>query len=109
MVTLTNPTKENVMNNTKSTKRPWALLPEEVDRDYIRIRGTALGGQYKIANVLCAAGFADEARANAKIIVAAPDLLEAVKDWLEWMENNDQTANNISYTKAKAAYDKATA
>ena len=34
------------------TPRPWVILPVEDDKDYIRIRGTQLGGQYKIANVL---------------------------------------------------------
>ena len=35
----------------KHTQGPWTLLPEEADKDYLRIRGTRLGGRYKVANV----------------------------------------------------------
>jgi hypothetical protein len=63
---------------TKShTPTPWELKPEEMDKQYIRIRGTKLGGRYKIANVLTPvydgspAYEADETRANAAFIVRA--------------------------------------
>lgn len=65
------------------TKGPWRILPEECDKPYIRIRGTALGGRYKVANVLTPVydgvheSEAQETRANAKLIASAPDLLEA--------------------------------
>ena len=65
------------------TPGPWAVLPEEVDRDYIRVRGTRLGDRYKVANVLTPTGQgvpareAEETRANARLIAAAPELLEA--------------------------------
>lgn len=65
------------------TPGPWHVLPEECDKSYIRIRGTRLGGRYKIANVLTPTydGVdsleAEETRANACLISAAPDLLEA--------------------------------
>jgi hypothetical protein len=61
------------------------MLPEECDKPYIRIRGTRLGGRYKIANVLTPTydrvhqREAEETRANARLIAAAPDLLEACK------------------------------
>lgn len=54
----------------------WTDLPEEVDKDYIRIRGTNLGGRYKIANVLTPVypgvheREARQTRANAKWIAA---------------------------------------
>ena len=63
------------------TPGPWRLLPEEVDKPYIRVRGTRLGGRYKIANVVsvvydCAhEREAQETRANAHLIASAPDLL----------------------------------
>jgi hypothetical protein len=39
------------MGEAKPTPGPWTVLPEESDKDYLRIRGTCLGGRYKIANV----------------------------------------------------------
>ena len=74
------------MNEFKGTPGPWQVLPEEVDKPYIRIRGTIIGHRYKVANVLTPvyenvhAREADETRANAKLIVAAPELLEALRD-----------------------------
>ena len=61
------------------------MLPEEVDRPYIRVRGTALGGRYKVANVPTPvydgvdAREARETRANARLIAAAPELLDALQ------------------------------
>lgn len=66
------------------TLGPWEVMPEEEGKDYVRIRGTRLGGRYKIANVsaLKYAGVhpqeAAETRANVQLIAAAPDLLEAL-------------------------------
>lgn len=67
------------------TPGPWQIMPEECDRTYIRIRGSLLGGRYKIANVITPiyTGVerkeSDETRANARLIAAAPELLEALK------------------------------
>lgn len=75
----------------KHTPGPWEAQPEEAHRDYIRIRGTQLGLRYKVANVLCPMypGVADaellETRANARLIAAAPELLEALKVAREWI------------------------
>lgn len=69
----------------KHTRGPWQILPEEVDKPYIRIRGTMLGGRFKVANVLTPVyegvheREAEETRANARLIAAAPDLLEALE------------------------------
>ena len=38
--------------SAQHTPGPWASLPDECDKPYIRIRGTQLGSRYKIANVL---------------------------------------------------------
>lgn len=37
---------------TKFTKGKWVVLPLEEDKEYIRIRGSVLGGRYKIADVI---------------------------------------------------------
>ena len=68
---------------SKFTRGPWRILPEEVDKDYIRIRGTVWGGRYKVANVPTPTyegvhpREAEETRANAVLIAAAPELLTA--------------------------------
>lgn len=75
------------MKQFKGTPGPWAVLPEEVDKHYIRIRGTRLGDRFKIANILTPfyegvhEREAEETRANAQLIAAAPELLEALQ-WL---------------------------
>ncbi|MEH6156020.1 hypothetical protein [Salmonella enterica] len=77
----------------KGTKGQWQVLPEEVDKPYIRIRGTIPGHRYKVANVLIPvyegvhAREADETRANAKLIAAAPELLEALRQLRDYVED----------------------
>ena len=67
------------------TTGPWVVLPEECDKPYIRVRGTALGGRYKVANVITPIydgvrpEEAEETRHNAQLIAAAPDLLAALQ------------------------------
>ena len=76
--------KQHTQGKTQHTKGQWSDLPEECDKPYIRIRGTCLGGRYKIANVVtpiydgAASQEAEETRANARLIAAAPDLLDAL-------------------------------
>lgn len=63
---------------TKHTPGPWEVLPGESRKPYLRVRGTCLGRLYKIANVLL--GFStEESKANARLIAAAPELLEALE------------------------------
>ena len=67
------------------TPGPWAMLSEETDKPYIRIRGTKLGDRYKIANVLTPVydgsleRETEETRANARLIEAAPCLLAELR------------------------------
>lgn len=73
----------------KHTPGPWQILPEEADKDYIRIRGTVLGGRYKVANVPTPTyegvppREVEETRANARLIAAAPELLAMLEAWFE--------------------------
>lgn len=65
----------------KHTKGPWIVLPKEPGVPYLRIRGTVLGGRYKVANVhVMSWHWRDEAEseANACLISAAPELLDAL-------------------------------
>ena len=79
------------MRKIKHTPGPWVALPEECDKPYVRIRGTQLGQRFKIANVLTPVyegvheREAEETRANAALIAAAPDLLEALRDLIGWV------------------------
>jgi hypothetical protein len=90
------------------------MLSEETDKPYIRIRGTKLGDRYKIANVLTPVydgsleRETEETRANARLIAAAPELLEtleAVTDALAGHELNNGDVSAIN--KARAAIAKA--
>ena len=101
--------------NTQHTPGPWALLPEECDKPYIRIRGTNLGGRYKIANVLTPvyervhAREAEETRANARLIAAAPDLLEVLQYFMPFIDSEQDDERQAPWVeKARAAIAKAT-
>ena len=99
------------------TPGPWSVKPEEVDRAYIRVRGTHLGGRFKIANVLTPnyegshPREADETRANAHLIAAAPDLLAALqvmlRDYAAVHDIGDVEMQPAIY-QARAAIQKAT-
>lgn len=77
------------------TPGPWTVLPEEADKDYLRIRGTRLGGRYKVANVHIPRYWEShhvlrdrenaESWSNARLIAAAPELLEALRIAREFM------------------------
>ena len=71
-------------SNTKHTPGPWQVLPEECEKPYIRVRGSVLGGRYKIANVVTPIyegvhlREAEETRRNARLIAAAPQQHDAL-------------------------------
>lgn len=84
-----------MMTKTKFTQGPWTIYPEEVDKPYIRIRGTQLGGRFKIANVCntewvpqnevqekIAAMELEETRANARLIAKAPEMYALLEEIL---------------------------
>lgn len=79
------------MSEVKHTPGPWAVMPEESDKPYVRIRGTQLGERFKVANVLMPDYEGaqeleiEETRANAHLIAAAPELLEALRDLIGWV------------------------
>ncbi len=95
---------------TKHTPGPWVCLPKEADKDYIRVRGTCLGGRYKVANVPTPTyegvheREVQETRCNALIISAAPELLEALRD----MVSDHASPSPRTLAFARAAIAKAT-
>ena len=80
------------MNKFKGTPGPWKCLREGVNNHYIRISSTKVGERFAVANVLIPLyddvheREAKETRANARLIAAAPELLEALQMALEWID-----------------------
>ena len=99
--------------SSQHTPGPWKSLPEEADKPYIRVRGTALGRRYKIANVMDPTynGATDqdfeETRANARLIAAAPELYAALEQIAQISEYNTSSMGWV-VGLAKAAIAKAT-
>lgn len=88
--------------SAKHTPGPWQMLPEEVSRPYIRIRGVNLGMRYKIANVVTptydgvSEKEAEETRANARLISEAPMLAAALANFLREPGNTTHRAMAIA-------------
>lgn len=100
----------------KHSELPWGILPEECDKPYIRIRGTVLGGRYKIANVLTPVyegvheREAQETRANAALIVRAVNAHADLVAALEYIISpRGQLPGSDAMKKARAALAKAKA
>ena len=102
------------MSANKHTPGPWRFLQEECDRPYIRVRGTQLGLRYKIANVLTpnydgvASREAEETRANARLIAAAPELLTSLQALADEAFKNMHGGRGDLIDDARAAIAKAT-
>lgn len=102
------------MSETKFTKGEWVALPIEDDKEYIRIRGAALGGRYKIANVTDLKLHHDgkgwclresiESIANAHLIAAAPEMYSELQSILSspYTEIDEEGLNRIEKLLAKA-------
>jgi len=73
----------NILRKLNITASPWESKPEEVDKAYIRVRGTVPRSRHKICNVITPfyegvnEREAIETRANAKLIAASPEMLES--------------------------------
>lgn len=92
----------------RHTRGPWELMPEEPDKPYLRIRGTVVGGRFKIANVLAPVYAnvppweAEETLANARLIAAAPELLDALQWTARALHHEHPAAVKARATIAKA-------
>lgn len=102
----------------KFTQGPWKILPEEVGKDYIRVRGTVPGTRHKICNVITpvydgvSEREAQETRANAYLVEAAPRLLEALEEMFKpvpmgknpkavWYQRNQAAKDLLDELKPK--------
>ena len=81
------------MSEAKFTKGEWSIKAIENDKEYIKIRGTLLGGKFKIANVTDLKFHHDdgaewcerereESMANAHLIAAAPEMYKMLEEIL---------------------------
>ena len=89
---------------------PWRVLPAEPDKPYLRIRGAQPGARYKIANVLpCFDGEAayphevKETQDNARLIKAAPLMLQMLREALEREYNPCERDNQSKYYRRLSA------
>lgn len=85
------------MRNTKHTPGEWAV---------------AMNGQQvwsnNIATICTIEAREGQQLANAKLIAAAPELLQSVKEFIEFWERSNYNEDSDLYKYAKAAIKKAT-
>lgn len=95
------------------TKGEWIVKDSETKTAY-NVIGTALGGKYKIARspyCVDTRGYSydkKEALDNAKLISAAPDLLESLKRFIAFADKYKRDYESSMVEQAKAAIKKAT-
>ena len=94
---------------SKHTPGPWSYIG---NGDVVAKSNKYCGGEKDIASVFLTVN--DEDEANARLIAAAPDLLEALKacaDWLDWLvtpHDDPKGAHAAHIKQARAAIAKAT-
>jgi hypothetical protein len=82
------------------TPGPWTLHLDSIPYVNCGEAGPAFGP-------VVMAGSVDEMMANARLIAAAPDLLEACKAMMQWVEQRPQTHPYDGWELARAAIAKA--
>ena len=73
--------------------------------------GENVDGGYLIATLhtgYCHPSFVEKQRKNARLIAAAPELLDALRDIIEWFDAGDVEAARECAGRARAAIEKAT-
>lgn len=92
------------MKEFKGTKGEWKILPTSEYRKWVNVtseKGVIARVFYGEAPPVV---YKEEAEANAKLIAAAPDLLEALQEILEAVDNS--VWNHPSLEKGKKAIEK---
>ena len=81
--------KQNQTNKTTYTPGPWDVKVGLKNKSDIGIYGTNSKGRHRIATIFCNEASPDPNKSayfsNARLIAAAPDLLEACKDLLKFI------------------------
>jgi hypothetical protein len=98
------------MHEFKGTKGPWRV--SEMRGDLIDIRHNDEGISLNLAHVVARRSWLKEAEANAKLIAAAPELLEAVRQLHDYVEDthcesHDECEPSHPMALARAAIAKA--
>lgn len=100
------------MSDNKHTPGPWAYRPLEFDDwgivragDYVVAQARAGGGDVSLDEHR--ANKTDPYEANARLIAAAPDLLEALKEYVRDFGGNEDADSRRMVEKANAAIAKA--
>lgn len=86
------------MSDAGFTEGDWSIAPIEDSKEHLRIRGTVLGGRYKIANVIDLKDHhneslewckreREESMANAHLITAAPEMYEMLEQAAAILDN----------------------
>jgi hypothetical protein len=93
----------NAINNTKHTPGPWYVTRHNDLQYSISQKETGYDEMIEALD--------EEDEANAKLIAAAPELLEALKECRKWYENNTDRLypdTPICFSNALSAIQKAT-
>ena len=93
------------MSEFKGTKGPWRVSEKVGDFIHIRHDNNYPGAMsLNLAHITARASWSKEAEANARLIAAAPDLLEALQDALHAY---DKHSEHSQWDFARAAIAKA--
>lgn len=93
------------MKEFKGTKGPWRVSEKVGDFIHIRHDNNEKGAMsLNLAHITARASWSKEAEANARLISAAPDLLEALQDALHAY---DKHSEHSQWDFARAAISKA--
>lgn len=89
------------MANSKSTPGPWEVEIVESGKDevYARIKGVAFTDGIKVG--VYKKKLPEEAKANACLISAAPELLEACKEMIELLRLQEENGRPVMSEKAR--------
>lgn len=92
---------ENTTTSPAPTPGPWILIPAEYENTIYHVEGQS---DYPTVAAVFFRNTDEEAEANARLIAAAPELLEVVDDLLAWVFDMNQGAGNELDDDERARY-----
>ncbi len=93
------------------TPGPWKVTGLSRHGFYCKVRGTRLGGKFQVAHCPFVPDSREdkvEAEANARLIAAAPHLLEALQTLADYAEGIGMTPTGVAFANARIAIAEAT-
>lgn len=88
------------------TPGPWTLLD---DQTFSTLGDKRVAGANKISPAIVFGGLGEETEANARLIAAAPELLEALKEVTDWLASQRDFELNNALPEEYAAVENARA